>query len=169
MRTHSIVAAAVLILVPHISAAQELTRIDDHWNHYLNARFGTSVDVPNIFKMIDPPPENGNGRTFRSADGAELLVFGSYSATTVTESFAEYKAWFLDRLQDDGVKISYKAQGKDWLAASGTKGGAIVYTKVMEGCGATHEMRIVYAVARKDAYDPLIGRLARSLHCEEPR
>ncbi|HZH10431.1 MAG TPA: hypothetical protein VEZ24_08675 [Microvirga sp.] len=170
MHARSIIVAAVLMAVPHIGIAQELTRIDDQWNRYLNARFGTSIDVPNIFKMADPPPANGDGRTFRSADGAELRVFGSYSATTITENFAGYKAWRLDQLQKDGVAVTYKAQGKNWLAASGTKDDSVVYVKIIDGCGdATHEMWVTYPSVRKRTYDPLIARLARSLHCEEPR
>lgn len=166
-RVRSIVFATVVAMVPQLGLSQELTRIDENWSHYLNARFGTSIDVPSVFKPSDPPPANGDGRSFRSADGAELRVFGSYDATTVTENFNEYKSWLLNSLQKDGVAITYKAQGRDWLAASGTKEGAIVYVKVIEGCDATHEMRITYSIAQKAVYDPLIGRLARSLRCAQ--
>jgi len=165
MRLRFIMAAAVLALWPHPGLSQELTRIDDAWSHYLNARFGTSVDVPNVFRLVDPPPMNGDGRTFKTADGAELRIFGSYSATTITEDFAAYKNWLMDHLQADGVRVTYKTQGKDWVAASGIRGGNIVYVKAFEGCGATHEMWIEYPMARRRIYNPLIGRLARSLHC----
>jgi hypothetical protein len=161
----TIIAAAGLTFLPALGLGQELTRIDDAWSRYRNARFGVSVDVPDIFKGTDPPPVNGDGRIFRSADGAELRVFGSHSATTVTEDFAAYKTWMLNRLQKDGVNITYKMQGREWLVASGTKGREIVYVKVIEGCDATHEIRITYPIASKQTYDPLIGRLARSLRC----
>ncbi|WP_262032457.1 hypothetical protein [Microvirga sp. Mcv34] len=157
--------AAGLILLPDLSLGQDLTRIDDAWGHYRNARFGTSLDVPGIFTSAEPAPANGDGRTFRTADGAELRVFGSYSATTVAEDFAAYRTWLLERLRDEGVTVTYKAQGKNWLVASGTRGRDIVYAKAVEGCGATHEIRVRYPIARRQFYDPLMGPLARSLGC----
>ncbi len=172
MRLQTLFAAGLsglLLLLPQAGAGQELTRMEDGWSRYANARFGTSADVPtSLFRMADPPPTNGDGRTFKAQDGAELTVFASYGAVTVTESFAEYKSWILEQLQKDGLRISYKAQGKDWLAASGTKGESIVYVKVLDGCDATHEVRITYPAARKATYDPVIGRLARSLRCTQP-
>jgi len=165
MRRRFVMAAAVLALWPRPGLSQELTRIDGAWSRYLNARFGTSVDVPNAFRLADPPPANGDGRTFKAADGAELRVFGSYSATTVTENFREYESWILDRLAKDGVAVTYKAQGKDWLVAAGTKGREIVYLKTIEGCGATHELWLTYSIASQRTYGPLIGHLGRSLHC----
>ena len=164
-RVRSAIAAAGLVLLPALSLGQELTRIDDAWSRYHNARFGTSVDVPGIFTIADPAPANGDGRIFTSPDGAELRVFGSYGATTVTEGFAAYRIWMLDRLRKDGVAVTYKAQGKEWLAASGTRGREIVYVKVIEGCDATHEIRMTYPSASRRIYDPLIGRLAHSLRC----
>jgi hypothetical protein len=164
-RVRSAIAAAGLVLLPALSLGQELTRIDDAWSRYRNARFGTSVDVPGIFMIADPAPANGDGRIFKSRDGAELRVFGSHSATTVAEDFATYRIWMLDRLQKDGVAVTYKAQGKGWLVASGTEGREIVYVKVIEGCDATHEIRMTYPSLSRRIYDPLVGRLAHSLRC----
>lgn len=161
----SVVLGLAIVLAPQVGAAQEMTRIDAAWSRYLNARFGTSIDVPNVFTLTNPPPVNGDGRTFRAPDGAELRVFGSYSATTVTENFSRYKAWLLNQLQSDGVTLTYKAQGRDWLTVSGTKGHDIIYVKAVEGCGATHEMWLTYSGEHKKAYDSLLGRLARSLKC----
>lgn len=168
MRTGS-VTAAVLFLLPHMAMAQELTHIDGAWSRYANARFGTVAEIPtDLFRMVDPPPTNGDGRLFKSQNGAELTISGSYGAITVTDNFAEYKAWILGQLQKDGVSVTYKAQGKGWVVASGTKGGDIVYVKVIEGCDAAHELRIIYPSAHKSTYDPLVGRLARSLKCIQP-
>jgi hypothetical protein len=161
----SILAAAGLIFLPAPSLSQDLARGADSWSRYRNARFGTSVDVPGIFTLAEPAPANGDGRTFKSVDGAELRVFGSHSATTVTENFAAYQSWLLAQLRNDGIAITYKAQGKEWLVASGTRGRDIVYVKAIEGCGATHEIWVTYPSKRKARYDALMGRLARSLGC----
>jgi hypothetical protein len=168
-RALTIIPSLLLPVLAHTAQGQELTRGSDGWSRYVNARFGTTAEVPtNLFKVAGPPPANGDGRQFKADDGAELRIFGSYSAATVTESFAEYKAWFLAQLQKDGLRVSYKPEGKDWLVASGSKGSGIVYIKVVEGCDATHEMRIEYPSASRSTYDPIIGRLARSLRCKQP-
>ncbi|MBA1156655.1 hypothetical protein [Microvirga mediterraneensis] len=156
---------AGLILLPTVSVGQDLTRVDHSWSRYRNGRFGTLADVPRIFTIAEPQPANGDGQTFRSADGAELRVFGSHGATTVAENFAAYRNWLLDRLREDGVTITYKAKGKEWFAASGTRDRDIVYVKAIEDCGAIHEIRVTYPVALRQAYDPLMGHMARSLGC----
>jgi hypothetical protein len=145
---------------------QDISRLGDGWSRYGNARFGTVLDVPtSLFAAIDPPPENGDGRTFRAKDGAEIRVFGSYGATSVTEDFAGYKAWSLQQAREGGLTVTYTAQGKDWLAFSGSKGDSIVYARLVERCDATHEMRITYPTAQKAVYDAIIGRMSRSLKC----
>ncbi|WP_114945677.1 hypothetical protein [Microvirga calopogonii] len=157
--------AVGLIFLPALSLSQNLAQREDSWSRYRNARFGTSVDVPGIFTIVEPASANGDGRTYRSADGAELRVFGSHGAATVTENFAAYRTWLLDQLRTDGVVVTYTAKGKEWLVASGTRDGDIVYVKVIQGCGATHEIRVTYPIASRQVYDSLIGRLARSLGC----
>ena len=65
---------AVLLVVLGTAAAQadSLT--------YVNDRFGTTLTFPvDIFDRIDPPPANGDGRRFRSEDGAELAALFSGS------------------------------------------------------------------------------------------
>lgn len=165
---HFILAAAGLVVLPALGSGQELKRTDDGWSRYRNERFGFAVDVPSAFTPVDPPSDNGDGRIFRSADGAELRVFGSYGATTVAQDFTAYKALVLNQLRQGGVNVTYRAQGNDWFAASGTKGGDIVYMKMVDGCGATHEAWLTYPVALRASYDPLVSRVARSLRCVAP-
>jgi hypothetical protein len=50
-----------------------------HWRIYQNDRYGTTIDYPGLFKA-EPPPDNNDGRQFKSADGAEFAVFASYNA-----------------------------------------------------------------------------------------
>ncbi|KLK90144.1 hypothetical protein AA309_27405 [Microvirga vignae] len=79
----------------------------------------------------------------------------------MTDSFQAYEAWLLKEAEFD--RLTYKAEGKNWLILSGTKGPTIVYRKVFEGCGAAHEVQIEYPTQRKALYDHIIARLARSL------
>jgi hypothetical protein len=132
---------AALAFTGPASAEGAWTPLADSWSRYKNERFGTSAEVPlHVFKLVEPPPVNGDGRAFTSEDGAQLTVLGSFGPYVVTETFAEYKAWLLENSELDG--ITYKAQGKTWLVLCSMKGQYIVYDKVMEGCGAAHTLHI---------------------------
>jgi hypothetical protein len=144
------------------------TPLGKGWERYTNERFGTMADVPrHLFGLVEPPPANGDGREFKAEDGAGLWIYGSFGPSVVTDTFQEYKAWLLK--QNDLDRLTYKAEGKNWLVLSGTKGTNIVYMKIMEGCGAAHEVHIEYAAQNKKLYDPVVARLSQSLACNSPQ
>lgn len=144
--------------------ADSLTSIGGHWARYTNDRFGTVIDLPLLFTVIEPPPTNGDGREFSSKDGARLRVYGSHGSNTVTGSFDEYKTWLIAEKGAD-LHITYKAEGKGWIAFSGLKGSMIAYEKVIEGCDAGHHLSVEYPASKKKLYDPIVTRMARSLRC----
>ncbi len=126
------------------------------------------MEVPrHLFKLVDPPPVNGDGLEFKAADGSGLWISASYAPSVVTDTFQEYKAWLLEHAELD--RLTYKAEGKNWLVLSGTKGRNIVYRKVLEGCGTAHEVQIEYPVERKALYASIVARLSRSLGCNSPQ
>jgi hypothetical protein len=157
--------AAVVGLFSSASADDTWSPTGEGWSRYRNERFGTLVEVPlHIFKLVEPPPVNGDGRAFASQDGAQLTISGSYGPYVVTDTFNAYKAWLLENAELD--RITYRAEGKTWLVLSGVKGQSIVYQKVVEGCGAAHTLDIEYPASQKDLYDPVAVRMARSLGCK---
>ena len=160
---HVIGAMVSLALSTAALGADGWTPLTDGWTRYTNERFGTIVEFPlHLFKPTTPP-ENGDGRALDAGDGARIFVFASYGPSTVTEDFSGYKAWLLS---ESGLeRISYKAEGANWLAFSGREGPDIVYVKVVEGCGAAHEVHIRYPSAMKTHYDAIVGRISRSLTC----
>ncbi len=138
--------------------------VGNGWERYTNERFGSVAEVPrHLFTLVEPPPENGDGRQFKAEGGARLWIYGSYGPYVVTDSFQAYKIWLLEHTELD--RLTYMAEGKGWLVLSGVKQGNVVYRKVIEGCGAAHEVKIEYPVQRKALYDPLVNRLSRSLGC----
>jgi len=160
----SLSVAAAFVVTTSASADDTWTPLGGGWSRYTNERFGTEAEVPrHLFKLVEPPPTNGDGRGFKADDGAELRISGSYAPSVVTENFQEYKAWLLEHAEMD--QLIYKADGKNWLVMSGTRGRNIVYRKVYEGCGASHEVQIEYSAQRKTLYDPVVVRLAQSLGC----
>lgn len=83
-----------------VSADDTWKPLNGGWSQYTNERFGTAADVPlQLFKLVEPPSENGDGRLLRSKDGAELRVYGSFGPVegVVNETFEEYKKWLAAR------------------------------------------------------------------------
>ena len=133
---------------------------EERWVTYANPRFGAAADYPaDLFTVQAPPPENGDGQTFRTADGhAELAIYGSYN--TEDERPEAYVAHNVN-LSD----VTYKKIGSDFYAVSGTRGDAIYD----ERCNfPNHDVLscfyVSYPAAEKANWDPIVARIGRSLH-----
>ena len=156
--------AAVVAAVTGASGASAA-----EWTHYTNARFGASADVPAGF-VIQPPPENGDGRSWKSVDGkGEISIYGSFAASA--DSFEAYRRRELGYAQDDGVTITYQSGKPDaWFAYSGTVGGDIVYMKAVRAqpCASlvVNHIYLRYPAEQKARYDAIVAHAAQSLHSE---
>ncbi|HTZ02657.1 MAG TPA: hypothetical protein VMC05_10020 [Xanthobacteraceae bacterium] len=133
----------------------------DDWLIYQNDRYGTTIDYPAVFKM-QPPPDADDGRRFESADGASFAVSASYGGIEFTP--AAYHDFIVKHL-DAGSTITYEARGKNWFVVSGTRGDRIFYEKhlLSHGGEMTEDLVISYPASRKDSYDPIVARMAKSL------
>jgi hypothetical protein len=153
---------AALTAAPAASAAE--------WTRYTNARFGASADVPATGFVIQPPPENGDGRRWKSTDGkGEISIYGAFAANA--DSFAEYRRQELGYARDDGVAITYQSGTSDsWFAYSGTVGGDIVYLKAVRAqpCASlvVNHIYFRYPAEQKARYDAIVAHAAQSLHSE---
>jgi hypothetical protein len=165
-----VLSALLLILAANTPAvADTLTPVGGGWSRYANERFGTSLDVPTDLFEAQEPPANGDGRTFRGEDGAQLEVYGTYANSAIMLPFEAYKDNLLKEAEADGLAVTYKRGGDGWLVYSGLKGPDIVYVKVIDSCEAAHLFRIVYPADRKHFYDPIVTRLSRTLRCRSSR
>jgi hypothetical protein len=133
-----------------------------HWLTYQNDRYGTTIDYPDFFKA-EPPPDNDDGRRFKSADGAEFAVFASYGALDF--DLAGYQKYILEKL-GPGKAVTYQAHGEDWFVISGTEGDGIFYQRYMlsqgKAVGFVQGFVMSYPAARKETYDPIAARMAKS-------
>ncbi|MAS04733.1 MAG: hypothetical protein CL534_08575 [Ahrensia sp.] len=150
--------AGVLLVLGAATAAQadSLT--------YVNDRFGTTLTFPlDIFDGIDPPPANGDGRRFRSADGAELAAYGRFNALDQTpETLIE---WETGLLRQEGGVLTYSASGADWAVISGKQDGDIFYRRheFSKDGSVIHSMDMRYPALASSIYDRLVGEIAGSL------
>ena len=131
---------------------------------YGNARFGFFVEIPEAFSVAEPEPENGDGRTFHTADlKAELGATGGW----ITEdNFKAEVAMFKGLAVNDGWKLTYESKVSASSATySGEKGDRFFYERLITSCkGQAHaSYRLEYPAADKLKYDAVIKALNASL------
>ncbi|WP_221088285.1 hypothetical protein [Deinococcus aquaedulcis] len=109
---------------------------------YGNARFNYWVDVPQGL-IAQRPPDNGNGQSWRSADGqVTLSVWGSHAPGVLEQaSPAAWLAW----------------TARFWAD------GRIFYQKVLVRDGDEAGVIVVYPVARRAVWDRITVQVAGSL------
>jgi len=133
-----------------------------NWRTYQNDRYGTTIDYPDLFKA-EPPPDNDDGRRFKSADGAEFAVFASYGALDFDR--AGYQKYILEKF-GPGKAVTYQAHGDDWFVISGTEGDGIFYERYMlshgKAMGFVEGFVMSYPAVLKKTYDPIVARMAKS-------
>jgi hypothetical protein len=163
---HHFSRGLALIFALGICASIDVAAAQEKWATYMNPRFGTIVDYPaNIFTDRDPPPENGDGQSFRSGDGhAQLLIYGAYNAEGDTpQSYVEKHA-------DEGV--SYRRTTARTYVISGTRKDELFYERCNFQEGKSDIINcftVTYPGAEKVAWDPIVTRLSKSLRAGRGR
>lgn len=128
------------------------------WLTYANERFGTTADYPDIFSRPNPPPENGDGRGFKTEDGrAELLVYGSF--TVETRSPRE----LMIANREPGVAYAYGAASARGFAQSGTRGSRITYQRCALSGDILGCVVLTYPQGEKARWDAIVARVSGSL------
>ena len=151
----------LVALVAVLPAAAE-----EGWTTYVNDRFGTVVEYPDIFDHLDRPPENGDGQTFRTRDGsARLSAYGFYNVEE------EAMRQLMLRQKQQGVAYTYSAATRDSFALSGTKGGRVLYTRCIMSAQSSDTVNCVeleYPESEIRRWDGIVTRVSRSLRSQAP-
>src|SRR5258708_460164 len=120
MRNLLLVTSIILAFAAFVSA-------QDKFDTYTNERFFFSIEYPSDLLKILPPPDNDDGRTFRSTDKlVEMEVWGEYN----TESRTLQERYERD-LKGFTEKPAYMVSKRDWYVLSGMKEGKIFYEKFL--------------------------------------
>jgi hypothetical protein len=135
----------------------------ERWATYSNPRFGTTADYPaDLFTVLDPPPENGDGQGFKTTDGrAHLLIWGSWNAGDDTP-----KSYFDRDIDVKGTSVTYEHITEHFFVASGMREGKVFYDRCNFSArpdAAIHCFSISYPEQEKTEWNSIVSRLSRSL------
>ena len=149
------VVTAIAMTVLAVSAGAE------SWATYLNARYGTFAEYPTDWFRALPPPENGDGQSFRGKDGSSLVISGGHNFENFTP--ATYEKFLRGSGADDYSHVTYSTTGAHSLVLSGLRGGEIFYEEYLFSGDLIHTLVITYPPAARAEYDPIVTHIARSL------
>ena len=112
----------MMLLVAAIAAAVGGTNASaaGTWPTYVNVRYGYQVCYPASALRPQREADNGDGRKFLGAGGAELLVFGQFNATD-----SSLYHWAADEARiytGKRGRITYRAARPNWVVLSGDDG-----------------------------------------------
>lgn len=140
---------------------------NERWATYANPRFGTTADYPaGLFTVLDPPPENGDGQGFRTADGrAKLSIYGAWNVQRDTPQ--TYVTNYVDMT---GASVTYKRVTDRFYVISGKREGNIFYDRCnfsTDPEGIINCFSINYPEHEKAAWERIVSRLSSSLRAEQ--
>jgi hypothetical protein len=130
------------------------------WSLYQNGRFGTFISFPSAYFLPDPPPANGDGRSFASVDGQS-----SFHVSAQSNALGLGQAGLV--AQDKTLlgahrQLTFEDGGPGWYVLSGQQGGDTFFRRVLvEGPGGLIQtFEILYPTARKTEFDGIVAYMA---------
>ncbi len=125
------------------------TPTDSAFRTYRNTRFDYRVDVPH-FLHAGSAPANGDGRAFRSDDGAVVLRVAGSHAPAVLQGWSA-----ADAVRDSIARPTYVDTLTDGAVASGyAADGGVVYRRIL---GPHDGDRVLLTVRYPPEHDGRVG------------
>jgi hypothetical protein len=150
--------AFAFALIASAALADQFLPTSGGWQTYVNDRFGMSFDFPADVFAPQPPPDNGDGRSFRS-DSATLQIVAFQNIDDQTPG-----AMKRELLAGDGYEdVTYSPLGQTWFVLSGFRGDRIFYEKYLFNGGVVSVFGIEFPADEKPYYAPIIERIEDSL------
>lgn len=153
-----------LILALCLSLLLVLPSTAQGWGSYDNGRFSFSIAVPPDFEA-QGESANGDGQRFVQRGRPSTLTAWGGWITGVQSDFSSLVDWSMKIDAKDGWAITYQASTPSWASWSGSKGGRILYQRMIQLCGGDSytAFRMEYSQADRGTIDPIIERLVPSL------
>jgi len=137
-----------------------ITRAEEGWKVYTNARFGFRLSYPSVLKP-SRAPDNGGGQEFHTADKEfSIATFGHFLLKDDGDSLD--KRWE-EELKELGKTITYKKKAATWYVVSGVaKDGTEYYHKTFVKDGNWCSFHITYPHAKNKTYDPWVAKIEKA-------
>ncbi|MGL5962039.1 MAG: hypothetical protein ACRCZ0_08810 [Cetobacterium sp.] len=148
------------------------------YREYVNERFGFLLEYPAEVLFMQPPPTNGDGRTFISEDQeSEMFAFGTYSLLTSssdeiesspTKKIVKDDYYYALAGEYSKAKVTYKRlnEADGWYVISGIMNEKIFYKKVRLIKGSDPYFIVFqmnYPVFKKNLYNKILEVVSKSI------
>ena len=144
------------------SPAAPATSAPGRYQTRTNARYGFSCDVPADYSLVGPPPQNGDGFTYkRTAGYATVTCSGSNNSGTASAK-AEFEEELAGR-RGSGSTVTYSALIGNAVTISGVNGSNIFYDRILWGPGSINSMRWEYSQALDEDVKNHVVHSARAM------
>lgn len=127
------------------------------YNKYTNPRFGFTTISPTAFRA-QPPPEDGDGQAWTSADGlVKLSAFGE-------NNVLNYSPRQDESADSQGLSVVYRNITRNTVTVSGYKdaGRMIVYQQDVVGPGSIDTLYWSYPASQKAQWDSAVTLTAHA-------
>jgi len=149
--------AGVALPLPGVARADQIIRIGQGWQTYINSRFGMRFDYPSdVFQALQPP-QNGDGQSFATTD-ASLQIFATHNTLDETPGSMKRDMVGMEAYEH----VTYSPSGRTWLVLSGYRGDRIFYEKYFFNDGVIFAFALEFPTERKPYYAPIIERIEDS-------
>ncbi len=130
----------------------------------MNARYGFALLRPQDFRA-DPPPVNGDGRSFTSPDGT-VTVNGSGRLLERQGDMAAELGQALGGETQGGLQLTDKVLTRTGFTYSGVSEGRVVFVRAIpvRSGAAVVSLTVTYPASAKVAMDGAVTAMAGSLH-----
>lgn len=164
---HDAACAAAVFLALGIPLAADAAQDGARTADYRNPRYGFHLTFPADVFVEDAAQTTDSGRMFVSGDGRARLLAGALENTDGF-SVATYRDFVLHNSYP-GSKLDYAPLRRSWFVLSGVRDAYMFYERVTFTCAGRiiNSWAMVYPVAERRRYDPIVEQVARSYKAGE--
>ena len=154
----TIILATFLNAAPVSSAS-----VQGDWATYTNAQFGYALCYPADLLIPQREADNGDGRTFKGKNGAEMRVWGNNNAldTTLEKKMDRASMWVSDPDPRAYPTINYRKLFDGYYIATGHSRSEDSFEKTYLKDGAFLTVQIRYPQSHAKLWKPIVRRIAQ--------
>jgi hypothetical protein len=132
------------------------------WRSFADGQYGTRVQYPSWFSVVEGRPELGPGKRFVTPDRrAEIEIYSLPNTAGYTPG-----SYLAAKMKINPATVHYRRVASRFFALSAAKGGKIYYTRCnfsqLKG-GTIHCVYLGYPESEKRAWDDIVTHVSFSL------